>query len=71
MVDVDAAMRLHAFEGTTPAAVFYDFQAAFPSLAHEFKGLTANAADLQAQVKDMGFMLMLMQRLIWMNPLRA
>ena len=37
----------------------------------EFKGLTANAADPQAQVRDIGFMLMLMQRLICMNPLRA
>ena len=37
----------------------------------QFKGLTANAADPQAQVRDIGFMLMLMQRLICMNPLRA
>ena len=37
----------------------------------EFKGLAANAADPQAQVRDIGFMLMLMQRLICMNPLRA
>ena len=36
VVDVDAAMREVALGCDEPAAVFYDFQAAFPSLSHEF-----------------------------------
>ena len=39
--------------------------------SRQFKGLTANAADPQAQARDIGLMLMLMQRLICMSPCSA
>ena len=36
VVDVDARMREAAMECEDPAAIFFDFQAAFPSLSHTF-----------------------------------
>ena len=36
VVNVDARMREVAYLAEDPAAIFYDFEAAFPSLAHDF-----------------------------------
>ena len=36
VMDVDEAMRAYAMRGRFPAAIFYDFQAAFPSLSQTF-----------------------------------
>eukprot|EP00959_Pyramimonas_sp_CCMP1952_P404811 8484047-Pyramimonas_sp.AAC.1 len=36
VIDVDSSMREAALNADDPAAVFYDFQAAFPSLSHSF-----------------------------------
>lgn len=36
VLDVDESMRLASLQGEDPGAVFFDFAAAFPSIAHEF-----------------------------------
>jgi hypothetical protein len=36
VIEVDAEMRLASLDSDTAAAIFFDFAAAFPSLAHDF-----------------------------------
>ena len=50
VIDVDAAMREVAFEQDDPAAVFFDFQAAFPSISHAFLHETLSALGLPPTV---------------------
>ena len=46
VVDIDEAMQRVALEGCSGAAWFFDFQAAFPSVAHRFLLRTLTAAGL-------------------------
>ena len=36
VIDIEAAMLRHAFDSPAAAAVFFDFDAAFPSVSHDF-----------------------------------
>ena len=50
VVDVDAQMRIAAMEGPPPAAIFYDFTAASPSVSHKFLVRTLEAAGMPRSV---------------------
>ncbi len=50
VVEDDTTMRQMSAEQLQPAAIFYDFQAAFPSLAHDFLLGTLKALKLPAAV---------------------
>ena len=50
VVDVDAHMRIAAMEGSSPAAIFYYFTAAFPSVSHKLLVRTLEAAGMPRSV---------------------
>ena len=51
VVEVDAEMRVVTMECQEPAAVFFDFQAAFPSVGHTFLRAALSAAGVPASVR--------------------
>ena len=50
VMDVDEAMRTYAMRGRFPAAIFYDFQAAFPSLSQAFLLVTLEHLGLPPHI---------------------
>ena len=50
VTDIDAAMRQYAMLFEDPAAIFFDFEAAFPSLAHQYLFRVLDALQLPATV---------------------